>query len=165
MTYTATTRSQAVQQAKSNSGRIDPLAPVEGFQPFPKGAAEKTSAAAHKVGSQDKMLIPPPPPNVGTVIPPPPNGSSTQDLPVSELPVPPERPSLVNKLKLTGIVGQKAIFTITDLSARRLNNWPRSLMLAAGDHFESVEIVSVSQDSALLQENGERTTKRLERIR
>jgi hypothetical protein len=165
----ATTRMQAVQRAKANAGRTDPLAPVEGFKPFPRGATTPDAKPHHNDRSSAKMLIPPPPGGVSLQVPPPPNavssGSATEDLPVSELPVPPERPSIVNKLKLIGIIGQKAIFTITDLSARRVNKWPRSLMLGTGEHFESVEVVSISADSALLEENGEQTTKRLERIR
>jgi hypothetical protein len=166
----ATTRVEAVQRAKANAGRTDPLAPVEGFKPFPRGAtAADAKANSNKTSSSSKMLIPPPPGGLQLQVPPPPNsassGSATEDLPVSELPVPPERPSIVNKLKLIGIIGQKAIFTITDLSARRVNKWPRSLMLGTGEHFESVEVVSIGADSALLEENGEQTTKRLERIR
>jgi hypothetical protein len=167
----ATTRAQVVQRAKANAGRTDPLAPVEGFKPFPSGsAATAADAKAYANKTPTKMLIPPPPGGLQLQVPPPPptlgsHASSAEDLPVSELPVPPERPSIVNKLKLTGIIGQKAIFTITDLSARRLNKWPRSLMLGTGEHFESVEVVSIGSDSALLEENGEQTTKRLERIR
>ncbi len=160
----ATTRAQAAEQAKGKTGRSDPMAPVKGFKPFPSNSAlpvdeaDSYSAAQPAKGSSDKSfrLVPPPPPNTGSISP--------EDLPVSELPVPPERPSISDKLKLTGIVGQKGLFIITDMQARRQNKWPQTLVLGPGDRFESVEVVSIGLDSVLLEENGERTTKRLERI-
>ncbi len=167
--WPATTRAEAIQHARANAGRTDPLGPVEGFKPFPSGGpatVRDTKAKATTGPASNKTLVPPPPDGLPLQVPPPPTSAGrAEDLPVSELPVPPERPSIVNKLKLTGIIGQKAIFSITDVGTRRQNKWPRSLMLGAGEHFESVEVVTIGADSALLEENGEQTTKRLERIR
>jgi len=176
VTMPATTRTQAQEQAKSDSGRSDPLAPVTGFKHFPshdagfvapdkvsqssKFAAVKKDAVRDGLSESNPYLkIPPPPPSTPAL------SGSLNEVPVSELPVPPERPSLVNSIKLTGIVGNKAIFAVTDLSARLKNNWPKALLLGAGDHFESISVISVDADSAVLEENGERTDKRLERIR
>lgn len=172
----ATTRTQAQEQAKSDSGRSDPLAPVTGFKHFPSHDAsfvapdKMSQTGKFAVGKKDAvkgglsesnpyLKIPPPPPST-PVMP-----GSMNELPVSDLPAPPERPTLVNSIKLTGIVGNKAIFSVTDLSARLKNNWPKALSLGAGDHFESISVVSVSVDSAVLEENGERTDVHIERIR
>jgi hypothetical protein len=84
---------------------------------------------------------------------------------VSELPLPPDRPSIASKLKLTGVIGDKAVFSITDREAIRINKWPAVVMMAPGDRFESIQTVSVGADSAVLEEDGERSTKTLERIR
>jgi hypothetical protein len=176
VTMPATTRTQAQEQAKGDSGRSDPLAPVTGFKHFPshdaslvapdKNLPASKSAVAKKetakgVLSESKpyLKIPPPPPSTPSY------PGSMNELPVSDLPAPPERPTLVNSIKLTGIVGNKAIFSVTDLSARLKNNWPKALMLGAGDHFESISVISVDADRAVLEENGERVDKRLERIR
>jgi hypothetical protein len=99
------------------------------------------------------------------LLPPPPPVSGQGDFPVSELPLPPDRPSIAAKLKLTGVIGDKAIFAITDREAIRVNKWPAVVMMAPGDRFESIETVSVGADSAILEEDGERSTKTLERIR
>jgi hypothetical protein len=102
-----------------------------------------------------RPILPPPPPPV----------SGQNDFPVSELPLPPDRPSIASKLKLTGVIGDKAVFSITDREAIRINKWPAVVMMAPGDRFESIETVSVGADSAVLEEDGERFTKTLERIR
>ena len=99
------------------------------------------------------------------LIPPPPSVVTQDELPVSELPLPPDKPSLAAKLRLTGVIGDKAIFAFTDREAARLNKWPGVLMMGAGDRFESIETISVGADSAVLEEDGERSTKTLERIR
>lgn len=176
VTMPATTRTQAQEQAKSDSGRSDPLAPVTGFKHFPSHdasllAPDKLSPASKSAvvkkeeargglsASNPYLKIPPPPPSTPSY------PGSTNELPVSDLPAPPERPTLVNSIKLTGIVGNKAIFSVTDLSARLRNNWPKALSLGAGDHFESISVISVDADRAVIEENGERVDKRLERIR
>ena len=141
----ATTRSQAHEQAKSESGRMDPLAPVTGFKHFPTHDAkvvppDKVLMPAPLIKESGKSLsainpmlrVPPPPADVQSY------PGSTNELPVSELPEPPERPSLLNTLKLTGIVGDKAIFAVTDSQARARNHWPKMLTLAAGDRFEGI---------------------------
>lgn len=172
VTMPATTRTQAQEQAKNDSGRNDPLAPVTGFKHFPshdaslvapdKMAQTSKTNAVKKGGlseSNPYLKIPPPPPAT-TSYP-----ASANELPVSDLPTPPERPTLVNSIKLTGIVGNKAIFSVTDMSARLKNKWPKALLLGAGDHFESISVISVDADRAVIEENGERVDKRLERIR
>jgi hypothetical protein len=167
--YPATTRSVAAVAAKKTAGRADPMAPISGFTPFPpprvevkspklgegtNGAAPKTQSDSHTPSSQTTRLVPPPPPM-----------PAEDELPVSALPLPPDRPSISSKLKLTGIIGDKGVFAINDYEARRINKWPMYLIMTPGDRFESIELISVGSDSAVLREDGERSVKALERIR
>jgi hypothetical protein len=166
--FPATSRQQALYDAKRSSGRSDPLAPIEGFKPFPSGSTfpEKAETKGQHSDKSAPVQIPAPPSVAGMkLIPPPPPVVTQDELPVSELPLPPDRPSLAAKLRLTGVIGEKAIFTFTDKEVAKLNRWPAVLVMGAGDQFESVETVSVGADSAVLEEDGERSTKTLERIR
>lgn len=83
----------------------------------------------------------------------------------SELPDPPEKPMLSEKMKLVGVLADKAFFTFTDLGLRRANKFPSTVVLANGEQFESVHLISVASNKVVLEEDGERFTKELERIR
>jgi hypothetical protein len=165
--FPATSREQALPNARRGAGRADPLAPITGFKPFPSDSEVQSKVVETSVKGAlpqtrfnelgGKTILPPPPP-VSPV-------AGQSDFPVSELPLPPDRPSIASKLKLTGVIGDKAVFSITDREAIRINKWPTVVMMAPGDRFESIETVSVGADSAVLEEDGERSTKTLERIR
>ena len=164
--FPATSREQALPNARRGAGRSDPLAPISGFKPFSLGSevpptvvetATKGALPQTKFNELGGRTILPPPPPVSV--------AGQSDLPVSELPLPPDRPSIASKLKLTGVIGDKAVFSITDTEAIRINKWPAVVMMAPGDRFESIQTVSVGADSAVLEEDGERSTKTLERIR
>ncbi len=162
--YPATSREQALYGARKSAGRANPLAPITGFKPFPSNievppAVVELKEKPGQPRSRFNELLGKP------LLPPPPPVSGQGDFPVSELPLPPDRPSIAAKLKLTGVIGDKAIFAITDREAIRVNKWPAVVMMAPGDRFESIETVSVGADSAILEEDGERSTKTLERIR
>jgi hypothetical protein len=160
----ATTRADAVQQAKANAGRANPFERIQGFKPFPSNAPVKVPKKEAKK-LPPPSFAPPPPPNT-TV-----NGGAApallqEDLlSASELPAPPEKPSLLAKMQLLGIVGDHAIFKISDPSLRRENGWPKSLTLAAGDHFETVSVVAVTPDAVTLEEDGDRQIKQLPRLK
>jgi len=164
--FPATSRQQALTNAKRNAGRTDPLAQIYGFRPFPSGSPVVENATEGKDKPHPGQPLLPPPNLSGQMpVPPPPPVVAGDDFPVSELPLPPDRPSIAAKLKLTGVIGNKAVFSITDKEAMRVNKWPSVLVLGPGDKFESIETVSVGADSAVLQEDGERSTKTLDRIR
>ena len=166
--FPATSRQQALYDAKRSAGRSDPLAPIEGFKPFPSGATLPGKADPKNLPFEKNGAVQiPAPTSVGgmRLIPPPPPVVAQDEMPVSELPLPPDRPSLAAKLRLTGVIGDKAIFAFTDKEVAKLNKWPGVLVMGAGDRFESIETVSVGADSAVLEEDGERSTKTLERIR
>lgn len=81
------------------------------------------------------------------------------------MPEPPDKPLIAEKMKLVGVLADRAFFTFTDSSLRRANKFPSTVVLANGEQFESVHLVSVDPNSVVLEEDGERITKELERIR
>lgn len=105
-------------------------------------------------------LVPPPPPSSEF-----PKQDSIANLPISILPNPPSKPTLVDKLKLISILDDRAILCFSNSTIRSKNKWPRTLTLSPGDQFESVSVISVDHDSVTLQEDGERSVKTLERVR
>ena len=166
----ATTRVEAEAATKGKVGRNDPFSPIDGFKPFPTHGGR-----IYSVGKKAGISLPPPPAGALGVPPPPPNGDAlsgylagppqASSLNLSDLPLPPTRPSIVPKLKLTGIIDSKAIFSIKDIAARHANKWPKTVKLNVGDQFNAVKLISVSNDSVTLEENGSRTIKELEPIR
>jgi hypothetical protein len=111
-------------------------------------------------------LLPPPPP--GVVLP---NTAAQatseagRGVTETDLPEPPEKPLIADKMKLVGLVGEKAFFTFTDSELRRANKYPSTVILATGEQFESVHLISIEKSTVVLEEDGERITKELERIR
>jgi len=178
MQQPATSRATAVEQARAGAGRPNPFSKIDGFRPFPsRGAAataEPNSAPKSLAGKRAAIgpFIPPPPPGVGAIPggigahesmtpPPPPEGT----LAPNELPAPPEKPSIASKLKLVGIIGDRALFTFTDPILRAKMKWPKDLSLGTGEMFESVSVVNVTPDSVTLEEDGDRSVRELQRIR
>lgn len=162
MTLPATTRAAALEEAKAAAGRANPFSAIAPVASFPRGgellAAKSKKSAAAPIRTN---FVPPPPP---TAVATPPPGQS-EELSVSELPAPPEKQSIASKLKLTAIIGDKAIFTFTDQMFRRQNHYARTLTLASGEQLDALTLVNVAPDSVTLEEDGERVTKALERVR
>lgn len=171
----ATTRAAAAEQARIGSGRPDPFSPpLVPYRKFPmqKGSASSVYRLEDKPKKAAmKVLAPPPPPGTvaardliphGNMVPPPPEGDM---LSLKELPSPPDKPLLSGKLKLLGIVGNRAVFTITDNLLRMQHKWPRYLTLATGEQFESISVLSIAPDAVTLEEDGEKQVKELTRIR
>lgn len=166
----ATTREFALEQARLGAGRTDPFTPFVGYKQFPTLKQMPVQQIAKK---HVPAFVPPPPPaslgiiapgaaNHGLITPPPP---VSEGVPISELPAPPERPSLASKLKLVGIVGDRALLACTDPVLRAESRLPACVSLGAGEQLETVSVVSVSADGVVLEEDGERETKELPRIR
>jgi hypothetical protein len=170
----ATTRSEALMKARLGAGRLDPFAPTSGVSPIlPLNPAE-----IKPLKTVSKVHLPPPPKfSSSELVPPPPGvvslpgtageavGSAGMGSSENDLPEPPEKPTIADKMKLVGLVDNKAFFTFTDLELRRANKFPSTVILASGEQFESVHLVSLDKNSVVLEEDGERITKELERIR
>lgn len=172
----ATTLSQAQEAAKQGSGRVNPFLAITGWKPFPssegyesllkspdEGQTQETKArtSEHKKTSSYN-LVPPPPPVQTTQ----PAGTSEQvQLPIDELPPPPAKPQIADKMKLIAVVGDRALFEFTDSMAQAENKWPKTVSLALGEKFSSVSLVAITGDSATLDEDGQRFLKELGPIR
>ncbi|MBI4532915.1 MAG: hypothetical protein HY711_03125 [Candidatus Melainabacteria bacterium] len=166
--FPAASRLAAQNEARQGSGKTNPCERVEGYQPFPR-----TKASAE--GSSGAIAIPPPPPipKESFVSPPPPAQqgvlesvlSGEEGLSVSELPEAPAKPSISDKLKLVGVVGDKAVLACTDRMWRKENKWPKTIVLGPGEQFESLSLVEVHPDSITIEEDGERLVKRIEPLK
>lgn len=158
----ATPRMMAVMDARTGAGRRDPYAPNLSYKPYPR-VREKEQPENAGDKSEPKQLkqaasrfVPPPPPGVSL--------PSADQLSVAELPAPPAKPSIVDKMKLLAIVGDRAIISFDRLAARD-NHWPKTLSLGPGEQFESVSIVGVNKDAVTLEEDGERSVIKLAGIK
>jgi len=160
-----TTREQALEKARIGAGRDNPFSPITSTSDFPFGSKADVKPVKQTTPASSSFaktgLVPPPPPVMAgssAVVP----GEAKSNL---ALPEPPAKPRLVEALKLVGIVGQKAVFVFSDRQLRKINNWPRALLLSPGEQFESVNLISVDDHLVTLEEDGMRTTKALEEIR
>jgi len=171
----ATPIDSARQKARASAGKPDPFAPIEGTLPFPRGSALSTSATTAKSSTIKRVapleMVPPPPSGAGIsgndfsgmpgphngFAPPPPPGQSSYPtgLSISDMPLPPEKPGVAKLLKLTAVIGDKAIFQAKDLYTRRMQKWPGQITLAPGDNFGTLKLISTKPESALVEEHGE----------
>jgi hypothetical protein len=166
----ATRREDATSNARGDAGREDPFAPVTPSYPFPDD--RKTDGNAGKnsgrdLGSGPDGLPPPPPPLGGVELP----GElqvpheEESGITFDELPPPPDKPRLATKLALSAVVGDRAILTFKDRRFRQLHGYQKFITLAPGQEFDSVTLVSVDRDRAVLEEEGRRSTVEMAPIR
>lgn len=176
---------QSAKAALGIRDPFEPLGQLQSFPRLPAGA-ENQPTVKDKNGKLVKTaipgknvpqleLVPPPPtgsgleqdmsampgPHNGYMPPPLPGGMSGGGLPsglaLSDLPMPPEKPSVLRYLRLSGIIGDKAIFQVKDPLVRRANHWPEQITLAPGESFGTAHLVSVSarDEKAVMEEHGQ----------
>lgn len=149
----------------------DPFTTVLSYKPFPSSEAKSSSKdpltsssvatkgmPPHKNGVANHHRIPPPPP--GFAVPPPPSR-----IDMTQLPNPPAPPTVADKLKVVGIVGDKAIISVTDPSVRHEFKWSKMMTVGSGDMLGPVTVVAVKSDSVMFEEDGARTEKELAPVR
>ena len=165
----------AASEARVQAGKPDPFQRVQNYLPFPRGAGGVGSVAS--IAAADSGQPPAPPPPVEKILPPPPppvaSGASglapppepDAGLSLAELPAPPARPSIGNKMKLVGVIGDRAIIAFSDRRMRMENKWPKTITLGRGEQFESVSVVDVTPDSVTIDEDGERSVKSVEPLK
>lgn len=166
--YLATTMGAAAQEAAAKKGSPEPTKPVTVFPSWPP--VRGGSMLANKDAAALMALVPPPPPpgppkpkkiNEKLVPPPPPEAMGTggiAGLPIDQLPVPPSRPTIGDKVKIIGVFDDRAILAFPKTLAIK-NKWPKTITLGTGDQFESLTIVSINRDGVTIEEDGERTMK------
>ncbi|HEY9715604.1 MAG TPA: hypothetical protein V6C72_19175 [Chroococcales cyanobacterium] len=163
--WQATTREQARQSAQERGMKSNPFAPIPpALRSYPKWAEAKKQhsgeSSQSRVTKPPSTLIPPPPPTVAGI-----PGQESEALSVDELPDPPAKPALAPKLKLVGLIGERAIFTLDDTELRMANRWPYVISLSPGESFESVKLVAASEDDVTIEESGQQTLVDIPRIK
>ncbi len=176
----ATRKPDAVARARADAGRANPFDSLEGTLPFPKSneppnSAEALLKAGGKIPAPPDLGsgpqgLPPPPPGVesqmaGDLPPPPPPTDGGSGISFDELPPPPEKPLLMRKLKLNAIVGDRVILSFKDRNYAAKHGMRRFITLTAGQEFDSVTLVSINSDKAVLEEDGKRQVVQLDPIR
>jgi hypothetical protein len=170
--YLATTKDQATAAASSKKGNPEPTRPLTGFLPWPRAGAGAMLATKDSTAAMMALVPPPPPPgppkpkkiNEKLVPPPPPPeatgapDSGIAGLPIDQLPVPPSRPTIGDKVRVLGVFDDRAIISFPKQLAIK-NKWPKTITLGTGDQFESLTIVSINRDGVTIEEDGERTMK------
>jgi hypothetical protein len=199
--FPATRRTEATAAAKEVAGREDPTAGTFEKTPYPApwtkaGAAAVEEDSKDNADKGNNVKIPPPPPTADNVTaksekshktsgkevpipPPPPSGltakgsdaGSTAQLPIDELPQPPDKPMVTQKLKLIAILGNKAMFAVP-AELRQQNKWPATICVGPGEPYSygdsangSFSVVSVDRDSVTIEEEQERSVKSLPQIK
>lgn len=195
--YPATRREEAIIAAKQVAGREDPMFGTFEKTPYPApwtkiGAAadvrttavdekeDRDKAEAEKKGKNGSQLangvVPPPPPpgKMEKPVPPPPPSNlggvaGGSELPPEILPPPPDKPLVTPQLKLTAILGNKAVLSVP-LTLRSANKWPAVICLGPGEKFEDPDhgtfsVVQVDRDSVTIEEDQERSVKSLPQIK
>lgn len=185
--YPATKRDEASVTAKQLAGREDPMKGLFERTPYPgpwtkvaqsggrTTSDDEKAEAEEKAGKEGKgsgTVPPPPPPVEATKAPPPPApiaADAPPELPIENLPQPPEKPMVSPSLKLTAIIGNKAVLEVP-FKLRIANKWPSTISLGPGERFEdpangSFSVVSVDPDSVTIEEESERSVKSLPQIK
>lgn len=173
-TYPAISRAEAVSEARKDAGRPDPMT-ASGLT---AGAMVNRASKSTKQ-SQENLFVPPPPPVQGVA----PTASSSimaannsvsrqTNLSLQEeVPARIEANTPMNKafklagIKLSGVIGNKAILLMRREGARRSER-PEVICLAPGDQISTmskvpISVVSVDPDRVTLELAGNRYVKPL----
>ena len=179
--FPATKRDEASAEARQVAGRKDPMQPTAEHATFPQWSKGGVGGADEEGDKPEVVKVPPPPPEIPSTKneklappPPPPSDSAVgTNIPgvvdPGQLPMPPEKPSVAQFLKLTAIVGNKAILSVP-ANVRSMTKWPAIISLGPGEKIEdtnnaALSVVSVDPDSVTIDEDGERSVKTLPTIR
>jgi hypothetical protein len=174
----ATSKQDALILARQDAGRPDPFGPLSNSQPFPKQKSNSKSSsleklAGTKVGSGAETGpegLPPPPtadasPSLAASLTPPPPPLPTPGISLEELPPPPDRPLLSKRLKLNAILGDHVILAFKDRRFQKQNHFKQYITLSQGQEFDTVTLVDIGKDKAVLEEHGRQITMELDPIR
>lgn len=166
----ATDRGAARLMSKSVSGREDPMNAISSFKPFPRGLASSESSNLDippppDTGGMSDLLPPPPPSLAGSDLPPPPPSFDSGGIESDDLPPPPEDQSLLRMLSLNAIIGNQAVLSLNDRTYRKTHGLKRFITLGPGETFDSVTLVALDRDQAIIREDGQSLTLVLPSVR
>lgn len=154
----ATSKDQARLTARAAAGNKDPFTPISGSGVYADANLNQAKAPKLQTSSHTNMLVPPPPPGAF-----PPHGAPgvidtlPSGLAVDQLPTPPSSQLVSTKIRLTGIMQDRAFFTVTDRIAARANQWPAEFVLRVGQGFHGMHLQSIDSDGhrVVVAEGGE----------
>ena len=175
--YRAIKRKEAQILAGSVETRKDPFEPLGEIISIHAKQNERLNKGKKNSKNAREVDLPPPPDsevNTSLLPPPPPLSSGGESglppepgqyITTGELPNPPEKQELSNKLKLSAVLGDKIVLALTDRSYARSNNLNSYVTLGRGDKFESVKVVDIDSEMAVIEENGKTRELKLPAIR
>ncbi len=162
--YPATTKSALIDMGHASAGRVDPFA-----------ATMKIEEERQKliVSKTTTTKIPPPPSGLnldGNLdLPPEPKTDWSETVKTSELPNPPEKPILANRVRLNAIFDNNIVLDLVDPDLRRALGMRKFITLKEGDTLtvdgETTHVAQVNVDSVILTESGSRRRLVLHPIR
>lgn len=155
----ATELATATKAAREQMGRDNPIEPLAAMLPFPRTVLRRASVGGYgkHVGTSGRQqLTVPPPPVVARCE----GGGDTDWI----APVPPDKPHVADKVRVRSIMDDRAIVAFpADICPK--NGWPTSMVMAKGDQFDSVKLVQVRDNAVTFEEDGDRSTRRIEAVR
>lgn len=163
--YPATSKSALNDMAHAIAGRVDPFAPTVTSVQRIKTTIEKETKFSK---------VPPPPAGALSLdnqldLPPEPKVSWTETVKTSELPNPPEKPILANRVKLNAIFDDKIVLDLIDPDLRRALGMRKFITLKEGDTLtvdgETTHVAKVDGDYCVLTEGASRRRLMLSPIR
>lgn len=168
----STKKQDASFMARQDAGRVDPFGELPAFKPFPKQKAiAEAQVKADKKKKQSDFLngpegLPPPPTSASLpdlAPPPPPPGITTDEL--WDQMQPPDKPMLSEHLKLNAILGDQVILAFKDRRFQKKNHFQQYITLSQGQVFDTVTLIDIGKDQAVINEHGRQITMQLDPIR
>lgn len=152
--YPATAKSAIIDMARASAGRVDPFAPT-------LQAEEKKKIVATKTESKEYIPLPP---GVDldkeADLPPEPKVDWSESVKTSELPHPPDKPILANRVRLNAIFDNNIVLDLIDPDLRRALGMRKFITLKEGESLtvdgETTHVAQVNPDSVVLTESGSR---------
>jgi len=163
--YPATSKSALNDMAHLVAGRTDPFAPTVTTLQRVKTTIEKETQVSK---------VPPPPAGALSLdnemdLPPEPKVSWSETVKTTELPGPPDKPILANRVKLNAIFDDKIVLDLIDPDLRRALGMRKFITLKEGDTLtvdgETTHVAKVDGDYCILTEGASRRRLMLGPIR
>lgn len=155
----ATSRAEAEATARASIGRSDPMQVQVKALSEKQSKMQRSAVIAAKPHKKHGGFVLPPPPYAPSIVPAGyvgySNGASALGIYV------PEVKPLAPQVRLIGIMEGKAVLSLpAGLSAK--NDWPRTITISAGEKFDSLRVLSISDNTVTLQEGEDKSVKGLE---
>lgn len=154
--YPATSKTLLTDMARAVAGRVDPFAPTITTVQRIKTTIEKETKISK---------VPPPPDGALNLdnemsLPPEPKVSWSDTVKTSELPGPPDKPILANRVRLNAIFDNNIVLDLIDPDLRRALGMRKFITLKEGDNLtvdgETTHVAKVDEDYCVLTEGSSR---------